>query len=174
MPTVNSSATAYASGSDVLKYIDRRVLGDFLQDDGVRVEAVDLATDTNLAELLLAASGELESRAFKGERYSTTDLAALTGAGLSLLKQIVIYYAVGFAMWRRNMSAPKNQLLLWAEERMDRLASGEAIFGLLGPAQAGHEENVDPVAGSTEDLNSIVNQASRFFGSRGTSSVTGF
>lgn len=164
--TVLTSATSYLPASEFVKRHDARVLGDLLQDADARVPAISLPTDPNLAEILLDASGAVESACLRGGRYIPADLAALTGAGLRFLYRIVD--GVAFAMcWERRY--PDRELPAWCKfsfDALDALSRGERILSFQEAADAGRLTHKVETQSDLEKRCGVAIQADRFFGIR--------
>jgi len=162
--TPASSDSAYATGTDCIKYFDARFIGDLLADDGTRVAAGSIAADAKMVAALEAASGEVESAALKGARYRVADLQAMTGMSLSLLKRTVCRLAIGALLWRRNPTGPKPEMLADEEERLQALQMGIRIFGFEETQDAGSgSEVVDQAVTQADVSRTVTGQACRMF-----------
>jgi hypothetical protein len=134
----NGSLTSYASQDDMIVRFDVRTLGDLLADNNVRLTSSQVQNSTVLAELLLQASGELETACIAGQRYLPADLSALRGASQSKLKGIVCSLAFQALMDRRpNIIAQEPKAIGKAFELLNQLRQGERIFSLVESEQAG-------------------------------------
>lgn len=163
--TVTTSGTSYCSGAVFLNFYDARLIGDLLQDDGTRDSSP--ATNTNLAKLLLAASGAVESACLPGGRYTPTDLASLTGAGLALLQQTVAAIALQMALEHKAQpGVPEMPGYVRAMELLDRLRKGERCFGFIEVQEAGQMAGTADTLQQRIESNGVVFQASEYFGSR--------
>lgn len=164
--TPNSSATSYCSAALAAAYVDVRRIGQLCDDTGTALTATQLLTDTTWAELLKAASGEVESACVAGERYSPTDLAALTGVSAALLRRMVALRASWLATLRRLPEADMTGVQKWADEQLEALRNGSRVFAFEEAEDAGHQSLVQREAGDEQDLNRTVTRAGRFFGDR--------
>ena len=165
--TPSSSASSYCSGAEFLLYYDVRVVGDLLADDGTQVASGSVAGNSKLAECLLAGSGDVEAACLVAERYTPTDLAALTGAADALLRRIVAALAMQYLRQRR--ARPDDKLLPefeWAQKFLDRLRLGEKIFGFTEVQEAGQMAGREDSFSKRQESNGMVYQASPFFGNR--------
>lgn len=159
---------AYATADDIANYKDARRLGDLVSDDGTRVAAGSLSGNAKLEAALEAASGEVESAVFVGERYSTADLSGLTGNSLAYLKKIVcdIAYAI---LWERKAEADP-ELRADAIERSQRhlkmLRSGERIFDVDEAKDAGLPKLVQASRVELDRMNYIRDRTRNFFPER--------
>ena len=169
--TPRSSATPYCTVEQALAYHDVRQWADLCSDEGTRGNAGTLA-DANAADgkrmlqLLMSASGEVEERCFRGERYKPEDLQALTGVSAARLQEIVANLAFWRACKRRwGAKARRSDVpgAVDAEEALEKLGDGEAVFGLVETQAAGNSEvtTLDP-----GDDRQLVRAARRFFGER--------
>lgn len=174
-----SSSTSYCSASRFFDYFDHRAVADLVRDDNLpaptRVQLLD-STDTagsRVVQSLLAASGLVESACTHGNRYLPTDLAALTGSSLAHLQRIVAGLAFGALMERRQPVAAVREnvpAVAEADKILERLRLGEHVFGLAeNQAAAQRMDGIRFADVQETDTTGIVNRASRYFGSRGTS-----
>ncbi len=168
-----SSATGYASADDVLVHCDWRPLAQLCADKETNetpLTRAQLLLDTNFLAAIRLASGIIETATLKGERYSPTDLAALTGSSLELLKWMVAKLTEGTLIQRR----PNNgytlpdawQAITGVGGWLDQLAAGEKVFGFAETADAGLMKfgtikEVDLIA-----RQGAVTQARRLWGKR--------
>ncbi len=167
-----TTATPYLTATQLFNYCDLRTLGDWLSDTGNRLGGTDpdptlIAASPVLAELLMAASGELETVALVGGRYTPDDLAALTGAGAAKLREVVAGLVLRRIFRRRPMKAPPRlEVVEDAEQWMDALSQGARIFSTQEAADAGIPETpIDsPDDARARMLSSTI--ARRFFGRR--------
>ncbi len=167
-----STATPYCSALKLFTYHDAQQCADMLRDgDGPRPSRLCILDPTSdpgavLLEILLGASGELESACLIGDRYSPTDLGALTGSGLQRLTKLVADLAFWTLAQRRQPSSADPEKVPGAKQalaELDRLRNGERIFGLQESANAGLPDVSEPEP--TRNLGSpVVSQSSRFFG----------
>ena len=172
MPTPISTATPYCPAADFLSYHDWQQAADLLRDGDAprptRAALLDAASGPGamLAQVLLAASGELESACLVGKRYTPTDLGALTGSGLQYLKKLTADLAFWRLAQRRQPGSSNPDQVPGAKqalEELKRLRDGEAVFGLVEAAEAGLPSVVQPDPGRGPD---VVRRASRLFGPR--------
>lgn len=170
-----STATPYCSAALLLVHHDWQQVADMCRDgQGPRPAKADL-TDTNqsagaiVLSKLMEASGELESACIAGKRYSPTDLAGLTGAGLTLLQALTAHLAFWRLQQRRQpVSADPNKVpgALQALTMLELLRSGERIFPTVEAADAGLPDTVDTTINNPFRERRVVNQSRRFFGVR--------
>jgi hypothetical protein len=165
------TATPYCSAAVLFQFHDAQQVAQLLRDgDGpqpTRARILDPESTEGLilATLLLAASGELESACLIGNRYSPTDLAALTGSGLGRLQKIVADLTFWALMQRRQPGSADPKTCPGALQgltELDRLRNGERIFGFQDSAAAGLPTVTDP--DTTKQANPLVSNANPFFG----------
>jgi len=179
MPTPISSSTAYASAADLLNAHDAGKVGDYATDSGARLsEGQILAPDAKVTAALLRASGEVEMACYRGERYTPTMLAALTGASAAALKGLVCDLAF-YHLAKRRMPNPESVPgYKEAMEKLEALRDGELIFGLQEVADAAKMEAFDTSKDANEIYNRPSDMARRFFGRRmddhSSNPLTGF
>ena len=152
--TPESAASAYVNGTDALNFIDARVIGDAIGDQGIRVTVAAIPTHPVWLALLDAAAGEIEAAIHAGERYRPADLTALlavtppaTTVNVSgrKLQALNAGIATGMALERRQPVGPMPDLVKRCADQLDRLRKGEWIFGFVETAEAGSGPNrMDP------------------------------
>lgn len=162
----------------MLDYVDWRIVAECLRDDDdapppLRATIVSATSDAGvlLNQLLMAASGELESACLARELYTAADLAALTGATAARLQEIVAGLTLQRLFGRRMPISGRPEdipAVRSAAEALDRIGKGERIFGLVDQADAG--DGMTPIT-TADTIRSreryTVTEASRYFGSRG-------
>lgn len=177
--TLTTSSSTYCSAAEFLKRYDARTIADLCSDSGTPVGGAGaaisaiitaLASDANLAEILLAASGKLEAACMAGQRYTQADLALIvgsTGATGSYLKSIVADIALPMCYRRRpDITMPTFPQVEEAERILNALSQGLRIFGLQEVMDAGH---IDHEMDDVEDVRNrylVTYHAKRLFGTR--------
>lgn len=179
MPTVTTSATPYCTVEQLFLFVDWRIVADAVRDDDdaprpLRATLLDDTSDQGalLVDMLLTASGTLESACLARTLYTVADLAALTGATAKYLQQVVAGLTVWNLFGRRAPAAGKPDeipAVRAASDALERLGRGETIFGLADQRTAG----VGPTTITQDDVVSnnqryTVTAASRYFGVRGS------
>jgi phage gp36-like protein len=161
---VLTSATAYATATDLINAHDAGKIGDYAK-DGAQLTPNQILTDTKVAAALLRASGEVEAYCVKGGRYTPTDLAALTGAGQAFLKGLVCDLALYHLAKRRGVPDAAKAVPGYAEamKMLESLGLGEAIFGFQQVADAGNMDTMDLSQNSAGRLQRITDLAKRRF-----------
>lgn len=136
--TPSSGSTPYASASDFSERYDIRTIGDLLSDLGVRLPAGQVLTSSRLTYLLMQASGQVESAAMAGKRYTTEDLAALTGNSKEYLKGIVCDLVIWILMGRRpTREGGVPEIVKGALEALELIRHGHRIFAFTETQDAG-------------------------------------
>lgn len=165
--TVLTSSTSYCSVAEFLKRVDVRTVGDLASDDTTRVEASALTTNEKVLTALEDASGEVESAALLGERYTPDDLNALTGMAQAKLQRLVADIAMALMIERRpSLKVPPPPGIERTQEWLNMMAQGERIFGFQEVAEAGHLDHEVLTKDEVEDRAGLVYQARAYFGTR--------
>ncbi len=166
--TVLTSATSYASATDLLNCHNAAQIGQWCNDAGVTLTPGAIINDSVVAAALLRASGEIEMSCVRGGRYTPADLAALTGASQAALKGIVCDLAYYFLARRRLESKNAEEIAGYEaiQKKLEDLNTGELIFGFVETTQASNMSTIDTANDSRKLLNRPTEMASRFFGQR--------
>lgn len=173
---VTTTATPYCSATRLLDYLDYRIVADCLSDSDSealpsRLALLDSTSEAGarLAQVLLAASGEVESVCVGTGIYTPTELTSLTGATAALLQRVVAGLALIQLYGRRMPSTGRIEdipLAKYAMDAMEQLRLGTRIFGLSTAIDASTgPEHVDPVVTPSTDRRTVT-AASRYFGTR--------
>lgn len=152
---------AYATPTDFLNRVDSRRLGDLGLDDGTRVSASNLLTNTRLQAALDDAAGVIDAHLLKGGRYQITDLTTLsstTSYGNNLLIRLNVRLAYGNLLEARDIQPPRSYDEALAE--LDKLADGQWIFGIAPVVAAGRtvSQQLDT------QLTLLTGASTRYFG----------
>jgi hypothetical protein len=129
-----------------------------------QVESSDI-----LAAELLASSGEIEEAVLCGGRYAPADLLALQAADMAggrHLSKLTATLAFWNATERRYPQAEMPSRVMRVFDSLERLRSGEAIFGFEEAQQAGNASQQKFYPTQTELDESPVYQNRRMFGDR--------
>lgn len=160
---------SYAAPSDLIVRFDVRTIQDLASDTGTEVDADDLPTDTNVLAALSDASGRMDAAVLVGKLYTTTQLEALTGNSLALLKRICCELAMAFLIQRRperygaeTLKAARDA----SEEYLDRLRNGERLFDIEAAKDAGLPTIDGPTTVQYETMNLIPDRTKNFYPSR--------
>jgi hypothetical protein len=170
-----SSLTPYCTAARFLQYHDWQQVADMAKDGDAprptRASLVNAASEAGglVANMLMAASGELDSAVLAGKRYDPVDLAALVGNGAEYLAKIVADLAFWRLCQRRQPGTANPERVPGAKQaldEMDKLRAGERIFAFLETQQAGVPSNVVPQVPA--ESSKVLTQAGRLFGNHGT------
>jgi phage gp36-like protein len=128
----------YTTAADLTARFDARSIQQLVSDTGTPVLPSELTTDVKLIAALDDAEGEVTANLLVGGRYTTTELAALTGTALAYLKYIICNIAMLHLLGRRPAINAKlyEQLKELRETHLKALQDGHAIFG-------GNDEDAD-------------------------------
>ncbi len=159
------TAGAYASVSDMVRRKDVRTLGDLVTDDNTRVTEANLASNNAITDALADASGVIESACFESNRYTADDLNGLEGNSLSLLKRLTCDLAFSMLRRRRGYDAEELEEFQWANDFLDRLRKGEAVFNVAANKDAGTPQ-VHTVTATKIANNNMARDRVRLFPNR--------
>jgi len=162
--------TALVATTDLTAYYDARVIADLASDSDIPVADEDFSTNTVITAAIEAASGKLESACLVGERYTEAKLLALTGNALAYMKRLVCTLAMAYLCARRQGKHREEYeaQLKEAQEDIDRLRNGEAIFGSDADSVAAGNPEVDgPDVVDYQQYNRIPERVKRFYPPRG-------
>jgi phage gp36-like protein len=159
---------SYADASDFLKRVDARTTGNLVSDSGTRKTATELLSDENLQTALDDASGEIDAHVLQGQRYTTADLAELTGHSLAYLKRLNCMVALALLWERRPYNdaddgVAAEQAATQARKALDRLKRGEEIFDVEKVKTAGLPSTTVPSRVTLDALNLTVDAARGHF-----------
>lgn len=166
--TPETSASGYATYTDLIAYHDSRKIADLVLDTGAR--ETDLSSNTKITRALKRASGEVESACFRGRSYTPADLAALIangGAGAELLIGLVCDLAFWHLCKRRHKLAVKAEEIAGAKEALemlDAIQAGERIFSFTESAEAGIPATEIETVAQKYDRAGVASIASRYLG----------
>ena len=175
MSTPNTSLVPYLTGAQLFNYCDVRTCADYLFDKRQRLGGTDpdpavVAASPILAELILAAGGELESAAFVSEAYEPVDLQTIlagNGNGAAKIRELMAGLVLRRMFRRRPQKQPMQlDVVEEAEQWLALLAEGKRIFGTLEAAGAGLPEVHVETPGEFWARQGTVVLGSRFFGLR--------
>ena len=157
---------------------DARDVADLVNDFGVRCNPENLLTATAplavINRFLVRGAGEIEQACICANRYTPTDLNALTGNSLESLMSLNDDLAFWF-LWnhRPNRSKPLPVQAELAFHKLDDLRAGKRIFSFQEAANAG---NPQPQWQSEQDVmtrNPTTWQANRLYGNRARDNIPG-
>lgn len=159
---------SYADASDMVARFDSRTLRELVSDSGARVTATELLSNANLQTAMDDASGEIDAHVLQGQRYTTADLAELTGNSLAYLKRLNCMVAMAMLWERRPYNdaddgTAAEQAALQARKALDRLKRGEEIFDVEKVKTAGLPSTTVPSRVTLDNLNLTVDAARGHF-----------
>jgi phage gp36-like protein len=159
---------AHASPADMRRRYDERSLAELVNDSNSAVDLGDLATDPNLLVALDDASGDVDAALLAGGRYTTAQLAALTGSSLSLLKRITCHLAWSFLEERRNGAAPQHfeERTSWVDKKLELMRKGHNIFNLEVVIDAGQAELKHLTITAVHRANLVRDRTHRYYPQR--------
>lgn len=148
---------AYATTAQLLERYDYRDIADLVSDTGSPVAQGSLATNGNVIAALNDASGEVETALLQGGRYSTDDLAGLTGNSLFHLVRMTSDVAIALLFARRPLYAFEKykEARELAEKHLDRLRQGEAVFNLTDMQKSSVPSVDGPTTVEYQNLNLV-------------------
>lgn len=163
---------SYCTATDLLKRYDARIIGDLIGDNNARVEAASIVSDPNVQAALDDASGMINSAILVAQKYTSLQLAALTGADQAFLVRLVCNLAFGLLTIRRGL--PKDKLEQYEEalETLKMLRSGERVFAVPENEAAGNPSASFPSASVYSNLD-LMRDYSKYFPTRRDQRVTG-
>lgn len=157
---------AYATSVDLVARYDEALIQDLCSDSGT--PEVALASNAICTAALLSSSGRVEGACTVAGMYTPTQLAALTGNGLGLLKELVCDLAfVRLARRRPGKFADEilGAIVKETEDFLDRLRKGERLFYIedAGQVEAGQASVDGPTAIDFTRLNLITSRTRNFY-----------
>jgi phage gp36-like protein len=159
---------AYASSADMTARYDENVLKDLSSDDGT--PAAQLATATAMTAALDDASGQIEAAVLVAQMYQVSDLTALTGNSLALLKQITCDIAM-YRMLKRRPEKYGKELVeakKYCDEYLEMLRQGKRVFNVAANIAAGLPTVDGPSARVYERLNLLPDRTRNYYPARGS------
>ena len=155
---------AYIDYDDLIAFSDENTVKDLLSDTGDY--SGDASGDEKLATLMEAASGQVDAAAGVSDLYDPTDLAALTGNSLALLKQLTAALTM-VSLVRRRPEKFGSEYWQAIEERtekyLDRLRKGERLFDDTAKRQAGLPTVDGPTSIDYQRLNMLPSRTRNYF-----------
>lgn len=164
---------SYATPAQLLKRYDARIVGDLVSDNGITVKPPELITNANLLAVLEDASGEVDAAVLQAKRYTTAQLAALTGNSAAYLVRITCAIAMGLLWERREISddeddGQRESAQKRARQALTDLRKGVTIFDVEDVKDAGLPAIETPSVTQISTLNLSVDQARGHFYPRRT------
>jgi phage gp36-like protein len=142
----------YLDPANFTKFYDERRVQELLSDSGTEVAVGDIATDPLLEELIIAATGEINSVILQGRRYTVQNLQDIIEAADNLtdkmaqatvrvLNQLCADLVFGMLLARRGYGpeamekmAPRYKTAL---QTLEDLYQGKKVFNLSATIEAG-------------------------------------
>lgn len=166
--TVASYTATYCPVSEFIKRFDVRTIKQLASDTDTPI--ADPTNDANVLACLRDASGDLESAALMGGRYTADDLAELLGSDTNAratLYRIVAGRAFTYLRERRPiLNVPKADAEERAEAFLEALVEGKRIFGFQEVMDAGVLDHEVETVADVENRRLATWTASRLFGTR--------
>ncbi len=147
----------------MLARFDARVLGDLVNDTGVRQTPTQLLTDPNLAAALDDGAGMITSAALYGERYTVAQLLALTGTDQAFLIRLNCNLTFGLLQQRRGNDPTEFPSYVEALQILELIKSGSRLFNVPADTQAGVPESYYATAQNIATVNLLTNAARPYF-----------
>lgn len=158
---------AYATGEDLIDRYDVDLVGDLASDDRETLDREDVPTHPHVLTALEDASGEVDTALLAGGRYTTDQLAGMTGTSASYLKAIVCGLAMAALHERRPEAVEEariERLTKRATEAIRAIRRGDNVFGLQEQIEATRLDLNGPSALQLRDRNGLAERMSgRFF-----------
>lgn len=166
---------AYATVAQLLNRKDHRTIGDLVSDDGSQVSEAALASNAKVTAALDDASGMIDAALLAGSRYTTAQLAALTGNSQAYLIRITCEIAVALLYDRRplyDVDGFKKAMEL-SEAHLERLRKGEHVFDVIEVQESGVPSTVAPSVVEVNNLHLLRDRTLNYYPARRVqSSVT--
>jgi phage gp36-like protein len=128
---------SYAAPQDMLNRFDDRIVGDLTSDSGTRNSPTELLTDPILQAMLDGAAGEIDMAILVGERYTTAELAGLTGVDQQILFDLNCWLAFERLRLRRGLPLEGFPQIETARNIIQLLREGQRVFASLPQEAAG-------------------------------------
>lgn len=171
-----TTTTPYCSRAQFIGWYDARTVGQLLTDNDFPIAPDSVASNPLLASFLLAASGKLETAAFRGGRYTPADLTKIAAgsstpgdtAASAFLSQITAGICMGMLVRRRpDVAVPAIPQIQEAELFLGALEQGEVIFPIDTVIAAGVEDDFVEQEQDILNRNLTTTLAAPLFGKRG-------
>ena len=157
---------SYATASDLAARFDANIIGDLASDTGESVPVDQLVNSSAVTVALADSSGQVDAALSVGKQYIVEDLEDLTGTALALLKRIVCQLAMIYLMERRqeNLGSERLKSMTEAvEEYLDKLRSGDRIFGIPANLDASLPDLDGPSTLNHANMNLITTRTRNFY-----------
>jgi hypothetical protein len=153
---------AYATPTNLLSYIDARLIGDLALDTGVRLTPTQILTDPNVAAALSSGAGEINSCVLVGQRYTVAQLNALTGDDAALLQMLNSWLAYGILCSRRGRDPKERPEYVQTQETLKQISQGAELFN-TPQGQSGLPQTNFMTAAQWQSVNTIRSATPQLF-----------
>lgn len=154
---------AYATATDLLKRYDARVLGDLINDAGVRQTPTQMLTDANILAALSDATSTINSAVLLSDRYTVVELQLLTGDDAALLVRLCCDIAYCLLVQRRGTDVKTLSQCQKCEETLNAIRDGLRVFNIQANKDAGLTTRGFPSTQTFANLNLERDYAGKFF-----------
>lgn len=136
----------YATVAHLMTRFDVRELGDLVNDDNTQTASGSLAANTTLIAMLQDASAEIRAAATARGAYIDAHLDELATDEDALLVRMTCVLAMGYLYDRRGKGRPEEfaDTIDTVRDQLERLQTGEAVFGIVEAVEAGKVEPYRP------------------------------
>lgn len=157
---------AYVTPAIMLTYYDNRILGDLCSDVNVRVTPTGLLTDPNLAQAISTGAGIINAAILVGQRYTITQVMALTGDDAALIQWLNAALAYCRLRSRRATKYDDIQDCKDAAAMITALENGQAVLNIAANLEAGLPQSGFPSLTIYAQTNLMRDHANRYFPQR--------
>lgn len=161
---------SYCTPAQLLQFIDDRLIGDLIYDNGVRATQTQILTDSNVILALSTASGQINSAALTAQRYTVAELNGLTGDDQNLLIMMTAWLAFGILCQRRGRPAENNpQVQVSYKETLEllnQLRRGDTLFNVAGNVAVGVANEMFMTNAQWQAVNTLRSATPKYFPTR--------
>jgi hypothetical protein len=164
---------SYSTPQDLINRKSPETIAALVSDDGVEASESDLldnGTDAGIRvqAALDSAAGMIEAAVLRAKRYSTADLAGLTGNSAAFLVMIECEIAMAILFARKPMFQIDNYkaALELQDMYLTQLRKGETIFDVAENADAGTPSYSAPSVVEVQSLGLIRDMARPYYPAR--------
>jgi len=124
----------YATPTDLMTFVDARLIGDLCEDAGNRLTPTQILADPNVAAALSAAAGTINAAVLVGARYTVAQLEAVTGDDAVFIQMLNSWLAFGVLCGRRGRDPKEQPEYVQSLETLEQIKKGAEMFN-VGPGQ---------------------------------------
>lgn len=164
---------SYATPNDLINRKSAETIGALVSDSGTEATESDLIDPLTtggerVQAALDSAAGMIEAAVLKGGRYSTVDLAGLTGNSAAFLVMIECEIAMAILFARKPMYAADDYKAAMEMQDMflSQLRKGETIFNVTANIDAGTPSYAAPSVVEVQQLGLIRDIARPYYPAR--------